>query len=458
VSAITQTPHVNQDAEAAILWGCMSDPVLADEATLLVAKDDFWGHAHQNIFGAITELVLERAPTDPVSVAHKLRAQKKLESVGGMPYLAQLIDGTAPTAHVPHYCKIVATLGRLRRAGDLCATLAAEARQQMEDPDRWIREAEARIYEATRKVKDAEAGMMIGDVAARVYQNMVAASRGEVEQGIKTGFFTLDRQVGGLRGGELWYIAGRPGAGKTSWVVQVAEYAATQGVVVLVYSLEMAKEQLIQRVISRHTKVPFSQCRDGRLDRDQWKRAAEAVKYLDTLPIVIDDAAGLSPRGLRARIRRDHAAVERRKGKAMRLGLVVVDYVQLMVADVAREAKRAEQLAEVSRGLKETSMDTKTCLLALAALKRVDDARKKKAPDMDDLRECGAFEFDADQIMMIHRADQWKEEHEPRDFIADLILRKGRNVGEGFHKANFDGRYTEFTDIVPPGAQEDMYP
>lgn len=456
MSAPLPTPHVNQEAEARILWACMQDPITADEVVGLVSKDDFWGHANRVVFGAILELTNERAPTDPVTIAHKLRSQKKLEAIGGAPYLAELMDGTPATPQVHHYCRIVADLARLRRANDIFTRLAAESRQPIESPDAWLGKAEAEIYESTRKTIDHEAGVAVGDIAVKVYANMGAASRGEVAQGYKMGFYTLDRQTGGCRGKELWYIAGRPGAGKTSFVVQAGEHIATQGAAVLIYSLEMDKEGLVQRIISRHCRIPYGQCRDGRLDQEQWARAAKIVDYLGKLPLCIDDAEGLTPRKLRARIRRDHSGLERKFGKELPLGAVIVDYTQLMAPDVATDATRAEQLGEVSRGLKQISMEFDTCVLAISALKRVDPGKKRQPPDMDDLRESGALEYDANNILMVHRDDQYKGPNEQHDGQAELLLRKGRNVGDGHHYARFDGRYTLFEDLHQP-EQEDLW-
>ncbi len=453
MNAPARVPQQNLDAEAAVISAALLSQEAADEALCVVGSGDFYSDANRRIMGAIEHLAADGAGIDVVAVAQVLQGEGKLAQIGGAKYIAQLADATPAIAHVAAHAKIVADLARVRRACNVFHVLAGEAYSEIEDVDGWLEHCEGEVYAATaNSLADRETVGTYHDVSRHVLAQITDWAKGPEHRGLRTGFRFLDDHVGGLTAPDLWYIGGRPGMGKTSLVAQIAEYASAFEVAIVFFSLEMKRDQLILRSLSRRLReagfeVPIRRLRTGRLDQFEWAELTHAVDELAALPIVIDDAEGLTPAKLRAKLRR-HLSMLRKRRPGIKLGAVALDYVQLMKPDRARgrNETRAEELGGISASLKETAKAFETPVLALSQLTRPKKGEKVKAPELQDLRESGALEADADLVLFVHREDEYRPPGAQRDGEAELIVAKGRNCGTGAHRVRFDGRYTRFTD------------
>lgn len=453
MNAPASVPQQNLDAEAAVLSAALLSQEAADEAMCAVSSGDFYSDANRRIMGAIEQLCADGAAVDVVAVAELLRAEGKLEQIGGPRYLAQISDATPAIAHVAAHAKIVADLGRVRRACATFKALAAEAYSSIEDVDAWLEHCEGEVYAATaNSLADRDTVGTYRDEAGKLLHQIGEWSKGPEQRGLRTGFRFLDEHIGGLIAPDLWYIGGRPGMGKTSLVAQIIEYAAAFDVAIVFFSLEMKRDQLVLRSLSRRLRdagfeLPIRRLRTGRLDQFEWAELTHVVEELSALPIVIDDAEGLTPAKLRAKLRR-HLATLRKRFPAIKLGAVAIDYVQLMRPDRARgrNETRNDEVGGISAALKEMAKAFDTPVLALSQLTRPKKGEKVKAPELQDLRDSGALEADADIVLFVHRDDEYRPPSAQRDGEADLIVAKGRNCGTGSHQVRFDGRYTRFTD------------
>ena len=459
-------PH-DLDAEAAVLSACM---LAADacEAVLLVLKPEhFYSEANARIYQAIQQLTLANKPVDAVSVASWLRDRDWLQRVGGTPYLGQLADATPAVGHVTAHAKVVFEKWRARAFIARCQVDAAEAYGDVGELQQHIvAHAEAMDGLAMGGDERRQLAPVTEALKAAFVQITEAAKRGDRITGIPTGYDRLDGKTAGLHEGDLVIVAARPGMGKTSFVLNIATNVASPrvkiveqqeviepGLGVCVFSLEMPREQLATRMVCSEGRVDLGRLRQGHLHPEDWRKLTEAGSYISSLPIWIDDTPALGLQELRAKVRRQQALFDRdatETAPARRVGLVMVDYLQLMKGrdDVQ---SREQEISEISRGLKALAKELKMPVIALSQLNRAVETRttKDKRPQLSDLRESGAIEQDADTIIFIYRDDYYNPETSDLKGIAELIIAKQRNGPTGKVKVRFSASCTRFDNLEP---------
>lgn len=442
-------PH-SVEAEQAVLGGLLLDPTAWDQVADTIRAGDFYRNDHRLVFEAIGALATEGKPFDVITVSEHLQSRERLEDAGGIAYLGTLARDTPTAANVRAYATIVRERALLR---GLVAAGSAIASSVFEMPGVSARElvniAEQKVFEiaerGARRTEGAQSvNSMLPDLLARIdeWHNNPDGMRG-----LPTGFADFDRLTGGLRGGDLLIVAGRPSMGKTTLAINMAENVAVDPRVkgsVLVFSMEMPAEQLMTRMLSSVGGVPLHNIRSGRISDDEWVRMTSASSQLADSRIFIDESPGLSPTELRARARR----VKREHG----LDLVVVDYLQLMQVQGSKE-NRATEISEISRGLKALAKELNVPVIALSQLNRSVEQRENKKPVMSDLRESGAIEQDADMILFIYREEVY-DKNTPRKGQADIDLAKHRNGETGYFVLTFQGQYTRFQNFMPDAYAE----
>ena len=463
-------PH-DLDAEAAVLSAILLSPESFDEVAEVLKPEHFYSDANRRVFDAIFELQRVQRPVDVVSVASYLRDKNRLQQVGGSAYLAQLTDATPFVANIESHARLIREKWRLRQVIAVCQTVAAEGYGDCGETQPFIDRAEQRLFEIAR-IPEASTIVALRDAVREAFHILTEATkRGGGITGIATGFSRLDQMCAGLHSGDLYIVAGRPGMGKTSFVLNVAlnvahagsnaqepsdelyvEPAADDpGHGVAFFSLEMPKEQLAARLLASEARVSMGDIRKGTIRRDDWSRLTEAAARLSAMPIWLDDTPGLGLMDLRAKVRRLQAEISRNakdgRSSTKKLGLVAIDYLQLMQG--RRElGSREQEISELSRGLKHLAKELQVPVIALSQLNRSVETRniKDKRPQLSDLRESGAIEQDADAIMFIYRDDYYNmSSDEPG--IAEIIVAKQRNGPTGVIKTRFTKEFTRFDNL-----------
>jgi replicative DNA helicase len=464
-------PH-NLDAEAAVLSAILLDGSAFDQAYETLKAEHFYSDANRRVYEAIIDLNQAGKPVDIISVQAWLRDRERLDQVGGMPYLAQLSDATPAVAHVAEHARIVHEKWRLRELIAACQQYASGGYGDCGEVQGFIDQAEQAIFDIGR-VPERTAVRPVRDAINRAFDILgAAARRGDMVTGVPTGFTKLDKRIAGLHSGDLYIVAGRPGMGKTAFVLNIATNAAQPrrvrvedqhaafgeaeieqpGYGVAFFSLEMPREQLASRLLATEARVDVSKIRSGNVNHDDWAKLTDAAARLGKLPLWLDDTPALGLLDLRAKVRRLKADIERQKGdgpKAERLGLVVVDYLQLMQG--RRDANSREQeISELSRGLKQLAKELGVAVIALSQLNRSVETRtsKDKKPQLSDLRESGAIEQDADTIIFIYRDEYYNKEAsaEPPG-TAEIIVAKQRNGPTGTDRVHFEAAFTRFDNL-----------
>ncbi len=440
--AVRVPPH-SVEAEQAVLGGLMLDRSAWDAVADRVAAADFYRRDHQLIFGAIAELANRSEPCDAVILSEFLDRRGELSDTGGLIYLATLARDTPSAANIRAYAEIVRERAQLRsliRVGGEIAASVFEAEGQ--SASTLIDDAERRVFEIAESGRRSGSGFVpLKDIlgAAIDRLDMLHQSQGELT-GVSTGFADLDKMTAGLQPGDLIIIAGRPSMGKTTLALNIAENAAIgkKKVPVAVFSMEMSREQLAFRMISSLGRVNQSSLRTGSFAGEEWAQINSAISLMKSAPIYIDDSGALSPTEVRARARR----LKREHD----VGMVVIDYLQLMQVPGNKE-NRATEISEISRGLKALAKELRVPVIALSQLNRSVEQRTDKRPVMSDLRESGAIEQDADVIMLIYREEVY-EPSTTRKGIADIIIAKQRNGPTGDVQLTFLGEYTKFENLA----------
>ncbi len=434
-------PH-SVEAEQAVLGALLLDAQAWDAVADVVTSEDFYRRDHQVIFAGIAGVVETRGPCDAVTVAEFLERKGQLEEAGGLAYIATLARDTPSSANVRVYADIVrerAVLRALVSAGGEIASSALEASGRT--ATELVDEAERVVFAIAEKGAKGRAGFQsVKDVLPGTIDrlDMLHQNPGKLT-GVSTGFTELDRMTAGLQPGDLIIIAGRPSMGKTTLAINIAENAAVgKGVPAAIFSMEMSAEQLSMRMISSLGRVHQGSLRTGNFNDEDWTRINAAVAQMSEAPIFIDETPALTPTEVRARARR----LKREKG----LGLIVIDYLQLMQVGGSVENRTAE-ISEISRGLKALAKEMHCPVIALSQLNRSVEQRAEKKPVMSDLRESGAIEQDADVIMMIYREEVY-DQNTPRKGIADIIITKQRNGPVGEVQLAFMGEYTKFENLA----------
>jgi replicative DNA helicase len=464
-------PH-DLDAEAAVLSAILLSREALDRVLEILRPEHFYSDANGRIYEASQQLALAGTPIDIISVASWLRDRERLAQIGGASYLAQLADATPAVAHVGAHADVVYEKWRLRQLIATCQKVAAEGYGDVGTVQEFIDGAEQAVYELARTASSNSAQPLAQVLRAAFQQITAAAERGDRITGISTGYEKLDAKTAGLHSGDLTIVAARPGMGKTAFVLNLAVNVASPRTVnapgpgeaghgadrsdpgfgVAVFSLEMPREQLATRMVCSEGRVDLGRLRQGYLQPDDWRKLTESASYLSSLPIWIDDTPAIGILELRAKVRRIQAEYNREAtttSPERKVGLVVVDYLQLMKGRDGVNS-REQEISEISRGLKQLAKELAVPVIALSQLNRAVETRttKDKRPQLSDLRESGAIEQDADTIIFIYRDEYYNAETTNAKGIAELLISKQRNGPTGKVLTKFTASYTRFDNLA----------
>jgi len=448
--ALRVPPH-SVEAEQSLLGGLLLDNEAFDRIADMVGAEDFYRDDHRRIFRHIARLIEATKPADVVTVGEAIEASEDKDKTGGPSYLAALAQNTPSALNIRRYAELVRERSVQRRLAQIATEIADSAlNSQGKEVEQLLDEAESRIFQIAESRARRDTGLQeIKPVLARVFEKVDHLYHQENASnitGVPTGFTDLDNMTAGLQAGDLVIVAGRPSMGKTAFALNMAEHVAVHnGLPVAVFSMEMSAVQLAMRMLGSIGQVDQHKLRTGRLKDDEWARLTEAMSKLHDAPIYIDETGALTALELRARARR-------LKRQYSKLGLVVVDYLQLMSASSQGE-NRATEISEISRSLKAMAKELDVPVVALSQLNRAVDSRPDRRPVMSDLRESGAIEQDADVILFIYREVVYKPDlPDDQRNIAEVIVGKQRNGPIGLVKLTFLGQHTRFANYADPGS------
>jgi replicative DNA helicase len=449
LAALKLPPH-SLEAEQAVLGGLLLENGAWDRIADQAGESDFYRQDHRQILKAITRLIAENKPADVVTVAELLQSLGQLESIGGLPYLVSLASNTPSAANIRRYAEIVRERAVLRKLVETATNIADSAYAPAgRSAGQLLDEAEAKIFEIAESGHRGNQGFqeiqpLLRTAVERIDELYHRDNPSEVT-GIPTGYVDIDRMTSGLQPGDLVIVAGRPSMGKTAFSLNIAENVALEsGLPVAVFSMEMGAQQLVMRMIGSVGRLDQHKLRIGQLKDDDWQRLTYALGKLNDAPFYIDETPALNALELRARARR---LMRQCGGK---LGLVVVDYLQLMSSSSQGE-NRATEISEISRSLKALAKELNCPVIALSQLNRSLEQRPNKRPVMSDLRESGAIEQDADVIMFIYRDEVYNPESQDKG-RAEIIIGKQRNGPIGMVPLAFLGEHTRFESLAMPGS------
>ena len=439
---LQKVPPHNLEAEQSILSAILIENNTLPEVLEILSDQDFYREAHRKIFKAMVELFEKNEPADLVTLTNLLKERGQLGSLGGASYLAELVDAVPMAVNAAHYAKIVQEKASLRRLIEQAASITTRCFEDKGDVEEILDFAERSIFDISEnKIKPSF--YTLGEILTDTYKAVEEAYENKVlVTGVPTGFQGLDEKTSGFQPGDFIVIAGRPSMGKTALALNIARNASLETVEpAAVFSLEMSKEQLSLRMLSSEARIDSSRMRGGFLSESDLARINRAAGALYDIPIYIDDSPAISALEIRAKARR----MKMDKG----LGLVVIDYLQLMRGRASAERRELE-ISEISRSLKALAKELNIPVVALSQLNRKVEERTNKRPVLSDLRESGAIEQDADVILFIYRDEVYhKEEDNPNKGIAELILAKQRNGPIGSVRLAFLDTYTRFEDLAP---------
>lgn len=438
----------NIEAECGVLGSIIIDPEAIVQVAEFLFPDDFYRDAHRTIYEVILQLYEQREPADFITICDELERRNKLEDVGGASYITSLINQVPTSGNVEYYGRIVERNAILRRLIEAAGQIAAIAYQE-EDADIALDKAEQLIFNISQRHARSDFSLL-RDILSEYMNKLdqLHERRGTIV-GVPTGFTDLDHLLGGLQKSDLIILAARPAVGKTSLALTMAHNTAIKHQrSVAIFSLEMSKEQLVQRLLSMDAGIDQQRLRTGWIEDDEWERIVFAMGTLSEANIWIDDTAGISTVEMRSKARR----LQAEHG----VDLIIVDYLQLMQSlsgSGKRNENRVQEISEISRNLKGLARELNVPVLALAQLSRAVESRQSKVPQLSDLRESGSIEQDADIVMFIYRDDVYNPETERKN-IADIIVAKHRNGPVGEVSLYFQASQTRFHDLeVSPPAE-----
>ncbi|MBI1398441.1 MAG: replicative DNA helicase [Betaproteobacteria bacterium] len=441
-------PPNSVEAEQSVLGGLLLENTAWDRIADLVTEEDFYRSDHRLIYRHISRLIEQSRPADALTVSESLERSNELENAGGLAYVAMLAQNTPSAANIKRYAEIVRERSIMRQLVAVGTAIADSAYNPTgREAEQLLDEAEARVFEiaeAGSRGKQGFQGMpqLLTQVVDRIDMLYNRDNPSDVT-GVPTGYADLDEKTSGLQPGDLIIVAGRPSMGKTALSLNIAENVGLDaGLPVAVFSMEMAATQLVMRLLGSAGKLDQHKLRTGRLEDADWQRLTQAVGRLNEAPIHIDETPALTALEVRARTRRLH----RQYGK---LGLVVIDYLQLMSSSSQGE-NRATEISEISRSLKALAKEIGVPVIALSQLNRSLEQRPNKRPVMSDLRESGAIEQDADVILFIYRDEVYNPDTADKG-VAEIIIGKQRNGPIGTVRLTFRGENTRFENYADPG-------
>lgn len=450
--ALKVPPH-SIEAEQSVLGGLLLDNQSFDRVADLITGNDFYRDDHRRIWRHIAKLVEAGKPADVVTVSESIDASEDRDKTGGPAYLGALAQNTPSALHIRRYAELVRERAVQRRLAQVATEIAETALSGSgKDSSQLLDEAESKIFQIAESGARRDQGLQdIKPVLARVFEridHLYHRDNPSDVTGVPTGFTDLDKMTAGLQPGELVVIAGRPSMGKTALALNIAEHVAVDnGLPVAVFSMEMSGTQLAMRLLGSISKVDQHKMRTGRLNDEEWSKLSEAIGKLHDTPIYIDESGALNALEVRARARR-------LKRQFSKLGLIVIDYLQLMSSSNPKAGEnRATEISEISRSLKAMAKELDVPVIALSQLNRAVDQRPDRRPVMSDLRESGAIEQDADVIMFIYREVVYKPDlPEEQRGVAEVIVGKQRNGPIGTVRLTFRGQHTRFDNYLDPSS------
>ncbi len=438
INAIGRIPPHNIEAEQAVLGCMLLDTDVIPTVTELIRSSDFYRDDHREICESIIDITEKAGPVDIITVSEQLQQRGTLDAVGGLDYLASITAAVPTTANARHYAKIVEEKSLLRKLIKAASEISATSYDATEDAVYVLDKAEKSIFDILQK-RSTQGFTHIKDVLLDTFNRLeeLYNNNGNIT-GIPTGFTDLDFKTSGLQNSDLILIAARPGMGKTAMALNIAQYAAVQKhVPVAIFNLEMSKDQLVNRMLCSEVMVDSQKMRTGKLEDEDWNKIAKALAPLSEAPVYIDDTPGISVMDIRAKCRR--LKLEKN------LGLVVIDYLQLMQGRGKIES-RQQEVADISRSLKILAKELNVPVITMSQLSRGPESRTDHRPMLSDLRESGAIEQDADIVMFLYRDDYYNPDTEKKN-VAEVIIAKHRNGSTGTVELRWFGEYTKFANL-----------
>lgn len=441
-TSLHKVPPQNLEAEQSVIGGILLDNQALNSVLEILDADAFYSEAHRKIFAAIVELYDKNEPSDLITLSNILKSKNQLDQTGGVSYLSSLADNVPSAANISHYSKIVKEKAILRRLIGTATEILNKSYNSAADIDTVLDEAEHAIFEISEN-KIRPAFSPFKDIIKESVKTIEKLyERKELVTGVPTGYEKIDDITSGLQKSDLIIIAGRPSMGKTAFALNIAQYAALEAnTAVAIFSLEMSKEQLALRMLSAEARVDSQRIRRGFLGEADWPRLIAAAGRLSEAQIFIDDSSAISALELKAKARRLKSEVD--------LGLIILDYLQLMRSGSYRETSREQEISEISRSLKALAKELSVPVIALSQLNRKLEDRTNKRPQMADLRDSGAIEQDADLIAFIYRDEVYdKSEENPEKGMAEIIIGKQRNGPTGMVKLAFQDKFARFENLA----------
>ena len=447
-----RTPPQNIEAEQAVLGAIFLSDTALITATERLIPEDFYRAAHQRIYQVMVELAEKGEPVDLVTVTSDLQDRKWLEEIGGVSYLGDVANAVPTAANVEYYSRIVEEKSVLRRLIRVATDIAAEGYASEEEVDTILNEAEKTILEVSHR-QNSSAFISIKDVLVETYDRieMLQNQTGDIT-GIATGFSELDKMTAGFQRNDLIIVAARPSVGKTAFALNIAQNVATKTEEnVAIFSLEMGASQLVQRMLCAEGNIDAQRMRTGALNDEDWQKLTMAMGSLSKAGIYIDDTPGVKVNDIRAKCRR----LKQESG----LGMIMIDYLQLIQGNGRSGENRQQEVSEISRTLKAIARELEVPVIALSQLSRGVEQRQDKRPMMSDIRESGSIEQDADIVAFLYRDDYYDKESENQNII-EIIIAKQRNGPVGTVELAFVKEYNKFVNLdrrhderdIPPGA------
>lgn len=448
-----RTPPYSKEAEDSILGALLMDNSAFDNLGDVVTEDDFYDPANRLIYEVIRKLITDGKPADVLTVADQLRQMGREIETGGIEYLNRLAEFTPSAANIKRYAEIVRDRSIRRSLIRVGGEISSDAMNpQGKEAKDLLDEAQSRVLEISEQTARSFSGFQnITNVLTTLTERLTFLQEQGSENdvtGTETGFVDIDRRTSGMHEGQLIIVAGRPAMGKTAFAMNIAQHVAVElRLPVAVFSMEMTAEELSMRLISSLGKIHANTLRTARFTEQEWSRFFEASKRLSEAPVFIDETSGLSILNVRSRARQ-------LKNRLGQLGLIVVDYLQLMSGEKRSggSENRATEISEISRGLKGLAKELKVPIIALSQLNRMSEQRTDKRPVVSDLRESGAIEQDADVIMLLHRP--WVYDKNEPETAAEVIIGKQRSGPTGTVPLVFQGQYTRFQSAVREGIDD----
>ena len=432
-----ELPH-SLEAEKAVIGCVLQDKNALASSFEIIKPEDFYFDANREVFSSCMELFNENLPVDIVTVSDRLTRYDKIDAVGGIAYLSSLATSISTTENVAYYAKIIKEKATLRRLSHAATVINEMAVSQECATDAALDQAQQIIFDVASG-NDRSDLVPIKDVIMQTYTDMVEnAAHPETLTGLDTGFDELNRRCGGFHGGEFILIAGRPGMGKSSFAVNIAEAASIRdGKTVALFNLEMPKDSIIKRIVCSQSLIDSSKMLSGKLEGDDWLRVSKNLDRLAAAPLYINDSPLITVSEIRAKCHR----LKQTRG----LSLIIIDYLQLMQSG-GRNESRQQEVSDISRSLKVMAKELDVPVIALSQLSRASETRTDKRPMLSDIRESGSIEQDADMVIFLYRDEYYNKDTEDKN-LAEVILAKHRAGETGMFKLGWQGRYTKFINI-----------